>query len=320
MAAGLEDRFHVDLEERAEGRVRGFFQGFRPLADPGVVDQDIERAVALQRAIVPSLDHALFAKALNALEQCLGAAGYGLILASHNFDPDHERRQIENLLSRRIDALVLVGAERDAATYALLEDKAVPYVSTWIVDPENRRPGVGFDNFAAGHRIASYLLELGHRDLAMISAATEHNDRARQRQAGVRRALAERDLVLLPERVVERPFGHLEGQHGFKYLMGLPDPPTAIVCGADIFAVGAVLQAGKLGIRVPQQVSITGFDDIDLAALVDPPLTCVSAPIAEMGFRAGEYLLERLKGNTVPPTTLLDVEIVLRQSTAPPPR
>lgn len=211
-------------------------------------------------------------------------------------------------------------AERDAATYALLEDKGVPNVTTWVVDPQHRHPGIGFDNFAAGHRIASYLLELGHRDFAMISAPSEHNDRARQRLDGVRQALAERDLVLLPERVIERPFGHLEGQYGFNYLMELPDPPTAIVCGADIFAVGAVLQSRKLGIKVPEDVSITGFDNMDLAALVDPPLTSVSAPIAEMGFRAGEYLLERLKGNTVSPTTLLDVELVLRKSTAPPNR
>ena len=268
--------------------------------------------------VVPTLDHALFAKALNSLEQRLMQEGYTLVVAASGFDAAQERRQVESLLSQRVDGLVLVGVARDPAIYALLQAKKLPYVTTWVVDPEARHPGVGIDNRAAGHRIASHLCDLGHRDFGMILAETAQNDRAAERLAGVRAALEERGLTLAAERVIERPLDLLEGGYAFRHLMSLSLAPSAVICSADVFAVGAALESRQLGLRIPDDVSLTGFDDIELASLIDPPLTTLSVPVREIGARSADYLLKRLRGEAVPDRTLLDVKLVLRESTAAP--
>ncbi len=295
----------------------------RAVVDLGYLPNAAARALASKRSrmvgvIVPTLDHALFAKALNSLEGRFAAAGYTLVVAASGFDPDRERRQVEGLLTHRIDALVLVGASRDPAVYALLETQGLPYVTTWVVDEDGRHPGVGIDNHGAGQRIADYLLDLGHRDLAVISAETARNDRARQRLAGVRAALEARGLSIPSERVIERPLDLLEGGHAFRHLMSLSPAPSAVICGADLFAVGAIFESAKLGLRVPQNVSVTGFDDIELASLIDPPLTTLRVPVREIGERSADYLLRRLRGEAVPNSTLLEVELLLRGSTAAP--
>ena len=295
----------------------------RAVADLGYLPNAAARALASKRSrmvgvVVPTLDHALFAKALNSLEGRLAEAGYTLVVAASGFDPQRERKQIESLLSHRIDALVLVGAARDPAVYALLESQGLPYVTTWVVDEDGRHPGVGIDNRAAGRRIAAYLLGLGHRDFAVISAETARNDRARQRLAGVRQALEAGGVPLAPERVIERPLDLLEGGYAFRHLMSLSPRPGAVICGADLFAVGAVFESRRLGLRIPADVSVTGFDDIDLASLTDPPLTTLRVPVREIGERSADYLLKRLRGEAVPGSTLLEVELLLRGSTAAP--
>ncbi|MDJ0943958.1 MAG: LacI family DNA-binding transcriptional regulator [Kiloniellales bacterium] len=295
----------------------------RAVAELGYLPNAAARALASKRSrmvgvVVPTLDHALFAKALNSLEGRFAAAGYTLVVAASGFDRERERRQVESLLTHRIDALVLVGAARDPAVYALLRGQGLPYVTTWVVDQDEGHPGVGIDNRAAGRRIADHLLDLGHRDFGVISAETAENDRARARLAGVRAALEARGVALARERVIERPLDLLEGGYAFRHLMGLSPAPSAVICGADLFAVGAVFESPRLGLRVPDDVSVTGFDDIDLASLVDPPLTTLRVPVREIGERAADYLLKRLRGEAVPDSTLLEVELLLRGSTAAP--
>jgi LacI family transcriptional regulator len=307
------------VSARTRARVEDAVKALGYLPD-GAARTLASRRSRIVGAIVPTLDHALFAKALDSLEQHLARDGYTLIVASCGFDPGHEARQVRTLLSQRIDGLMLVGLERDPATYALLRAKGVPYVTTWVTDAPGGHPGIGIDNAEASRRIADYLLDLGHRDFAMISAPTAHNDRARQRLDGVRRALGERGLDLAPERSVERPFDLAEGRHAFQYFMQLRPRPTAVVCGADIFAIGALFEARRMGIAVPGEVSVTGFDDTDMAAQIDPQLTTVHVPVAELGRRAGNYLLGRVSGRPVADRTLLDVDLVVRDSTAPPPR
>ncbi len=289
----------------------------------GYVPNGAARALASKRSrmigvIVPTLDHAIFADAINSIEQRLGQDGYTLIVASNRFDPDQEHVQVQTLLSHRVDALVLVGVDRDPATYRLLQSKGVPYVTIWVVDPQSRHPGVGIDNTAAAHRVTSYLLDLGHRSFGVISACTDYNDRARQRLRGVEIALEERGLALPPDSIIERPIDLMEGQLGLKYLMEQRPRPSAIVCSSDVLAAGAILGSRKLGIKIPDDVSITGFDDMELASQIDPPLTTVSLPIPAMSLRAAEYLLARLNGHPVSSSTILDTELVLRESTAPP--
>jgi LacI family transcriptional regulator len=289
----------------------------------GYVAHGAARALASRRtrtvgAVIPTLDNAIFANTVHALQKTLDDAGYMLLLASHEFDAEVEVRVTRTLIERGVDALVLLGTTHHPALWQMIETHQLPYVLTWALDPAGRHPCVGFDNRAAGLRIARYLLELGHREFAMVSGITMGNERARGRVEGVRVALAERGLDLAPRRVIEKPYTLSAGREGLRELLGAPDRPTAVICGNDVLAIGALAECHERGTAVPREISITGFDDMEIAAAVTPALTTVHFPTAELGALAAQHLLARLAGEEVELRTELPVELVVRGSTAPP--
>ncbi len=291
----------------------------------GYVAHGAARALAEQRtrtvgAVIPTLNNAIFARSINALQQSLAQSSYALLLASHEYDPVTELELTRRLLERGIDGLVLVGTDHDPALYALLDKFQVPYVLTWALDAQQRHPCIGFDNRAAALEIARHLLDLGHTRFAMISGLTAHNDRARDRIAGVRAALRARNIALDPDDVVERPYSFASGQQAMTELLRRREAPTAVICVNDVHAVGALLACQALGVEVPRQVSVTGFDDMDISEHIPPGLTTMRVPKAEMGRAAADYLLRRLAGRDVAATTELDLEWIVRGSTGPAPR
>ena len=269
-------------------------------------------------AIFPSLDSALFGGTLEALQSEIAGSGYTPVVASSNYDPEQERNHLRNMLASGIDALMLVGAAREASVYRLIRRREVPYVLTWVAGTDDAHPCIGFDNRAAAAAVTRHLLDMGHRRFAMISGATANNDRAAGRMAGVQAALEERGLTLDPTRIITRPFGVEEGRAALRLLMAREPRPTAIICGADPFAYGALLECQNLGLAVPDDLSITGFDDMWLSASLPPGLTTLRTPRNEMGTLAGRYMLSVLAGEETLPPRPLDFELIVRGSTGPP--
>lgn len=290
----------------------------------GYVAHGAARALASRRtrtigAVIPTLDNAIFANTTHALQKTLDEAGYTLLLASHEFDPAVEARATRALIERGVDGLVLLGTTHDPSVFRMIEAHRLPYVLTWALDPDGRHPCVGFDNRGAGVRVADYLLDLGHCEFAMISGITANNERARERLEGVRAALAARGGELPATRIVEKPFTLAAGGEGLREVMRGAPAPTAVVCGNDVLAIGALAECNARGILVPQQLSITGFDDMEIAAAVPPGLTTVRFPTGELGALAANHLLMRLAGESVELRRELPVELVVRGTTAPPP-
>ena len=294
--------------------------------DLGYVAHGAARALATRRthtigAIIPTLDNAIFANTTHALQKALDEAGYTLLLACNEFDPEIEMRATRALIARGVDGLVLVGTTHHPDLFATIEAHGVPYVLSWALDKDGRHPCVGFDNRGAAMRLVKYLVELGHRRFAMISGLTANNERALERRDAVREALAARGIALPPSRLVEEPFTLNAGREGLaQVLHGREAPPTAVICGNDVLAIGAIAECHARGLRVPQDISVTGFDDMEIAALINPSLTTVRFPTRELGSLAAQHLLARLGAKTVPLCRELPVELVVRESTAPPRR
>lgn len=289
----------------------------------GYVAHGAARALASRRtrtigAVIPTLDNAIFANTTHALQKALDEAGYTLLLASHEFDPAIEARATRALIERGVDAMVLLGTTHDPSVFRMIAAHRVPYVLTWALDPGGHHPCVGFDNRAAAVQVADYLLDIGHREFAMISGLTANNERARERLEGVRAALAARGGELPAARIVEKPFTLAAGREGLREVMRGAPSPTAAICGNDVLAIGALAECHTQGIAVPQQLSITGFDDMEMAAAVSPGLTTVRFPTAELGVYAANHLLMRLAGKNVELRRELPVELVVRGTTAPP--
>jgi len=289
----------------------------------GYVTHGAARALASRRthtvgAVIPTLDNAIFANTAHALQKTLDDAGYTLLLACHEFDAEVEARVTRALVERGVDGLVLLGATHHPSVLRMLDTQQMPYVLTWALDASGRHPCVGFDNRAAAIQVAHHLLELGHREFAMISGVTTGNERASERLEGVRQALAERGITLAPARVLQKPYTFSAGRDGARELLGSTPRPTAIICGNDVLAIGALAGCQAEGLAVPREVSVTGFDDLEIAAVVTPGLTTIHFPTAELGSYAAQQLLARIAGKEFEMRTELPVELVIRASTAPP--
>ncbi len=267
-------------------------------------------------AIVPSFDYALYARTTSALQQRLDENGYALVLAEHHYDLTVETRIAGELVGHGVDAFVLVGLDHEDSLFALLEDYGRPYVLTWGVDPAQRHPSIGFDNQAATYQVTRHLIGLGHRRIGLLSAPVADNDRARARGEGLRAALAEAGLALDPNHVAFAPISLETAATAMRKLLDAPQRPTAVVATNDVFAVGAMMACRVAGVRIPEDISITGVDNTDLGATQTPGLTSVATPIREIGRAAADQLVARLEGRDWDAFQTFPVEIVHRGSTA----
>jgi LacI family transcriptional regulator len=270
--------------------------------------------------VVPTLDNAIFSRAIQALQLRLSEAGYRLLVASHEYSTATEAAAARSLLEHGIDAMVLVGIDHAPELWALVDNSPIPLVLTWSI--AEGRDCVGFDNRRAGRIAAEHLLSLGHRTFGIISGILQNNDRATARIAGIRDALADAGLGIPDWRISQQSFSLAGGRAGLAALLSLEEPPTAVIGGNDLLAAGALFEAQARGLRVPDQLSIIGMDNLELSEHVTPALSTVHLPTAELGRRAAELVLARLDGASLPEAIELPVDLIVRGSTGtvPPPQ
>ncbi|MBE0414202.1 LacI family DNA-binding transcriptional regulator [Yoonia sp.] len=307
----------LNLPDQVTRRTRD--KVMQAIADLGYAPNFGARAMASRRtntigAIIPTMENAIFARGLQAFQEELRTHGFTMLVASSSYRPDIEQEQIRSLVARGADALLLIGHERDPEIYRFLEAQSIPALIVWAYDPRIARPSVGFDNRAAMHDLAKEVLRRGHRRLALISAPVAMNDRARERQEGIHDAMCAAGLDPRDLQLVETPYAIENGAMAFDALMARQPRPTAVLCGNDVLAVGAMRRARELGLRVPDDVSITGFDDIELAQVVYPPLATVHVPHREMGRRAAQTLIGMVHGDISVVAVDLGAELKLRGS------
>lgn len=265
-------------------------------------------------AIVPTMSNAIFAAGLQAFQEELGKQGATLLLASSGYDLEVEEKQIRSLVSRGADGLLLIGTQRSREIYRLLEDRRIPFVIAWNYKKHPTRSCVGFDNVAASYNLAKRALDLGHTKFAIISAPLEHNDRAEGRVIGIKKALEEESIDTGNLQIIESNYSIENGAESFEALMKSKSRPTIIMCGNDVLAAGAVKMAHKMGLSVPGDISITGFDDIELASVIEPSLATVHVPHKTMGRVAAEILLKKMENPEYHSNLKLDTRIIQGQS------
>jgi len=293
------------------------------IAELGYIPHGAAQALASQRsrtigAIVPTLDNAIFAEGIQAFQQRLQDTGYTLLVASSNYSLDVERTQAEILMARGVDGMMLIGLDHHEQLFERLRQMQLPYINTWSFRYDAQHPCIGFNNFDAAERLVTYLLDIGHRRFGIISGITRDNDRAYDRLHGVLHTLSESGFGIPDDLLIECPYDIAISRQATKRLLERSEPPTIIICGNDVLAYGALLECQASGHKVPHEISITGFDDLPMSTHIQPPLTTMHVPSAEMGQKAADYLLACLNGETVPEHTEIEVNLILRGTTAPP--
>ena len=265
-------------------------------------------------AVIPTMENAVFARGLQAFQEELGRHGKTLLVASSAYSPALEDEQVRALVAGGADALFLIGYDRSPDLYDFLEARRVPALVPWSFSATEWRPAVGFDNRKAMAELARRVVDQGHRHIGCITAPVATNDRARGRVQGIQDALHEAGIDRGSLPIIETPYGIENGETAFRELMAVADHTTAIMCANDVLAVGALRAARELGLKVPRDISITGFDDIELARLADPALTTVHVPLRDMGRRASNMMIKMLRRNETVHSVELPTDIRLRQT------
>ncbi len=304
---------HPTVELEVGQRVREAAQAM------GYIARSSSRAgqTRLAGVVIPTLSHAIYATMVDGLQARLAEKNTGLIISTSTYDVDLELEQTRLLLERGATSIVLVGARHHPETIALLEQKRVPYVFTYTSDPVGSAAAVGFDNEKAGRMGARFLLDLGHRRLAMLAGVTHDNDRALGRVQGFVKELSLAGIPRERIAVIECPYQIGAGTAAMKKLMARQPRPTAVFCGSDILAVGALKHCAEASLPVPGSVSILGFDNLEIAEITTPQLTTLEVPSKEMGRIAGDYILASATQRRHLHRSELAVSLVVRESTGP---
>lgn len=281
------------------------------------------RALAARRsytigAIVPSISNALYAVMLDAFKSALEQSNYDLLLSSFDYDASKVLPKVEKFVQRGVDAIFIASVEYDADVVELLDERGIPFTTTWLSDTASSVPRIVYDHRAAALRPAQYLCELGHRQFALLTGTLKRNRRLDERHCAIVDLLRDRGIAAHDISTIEVPTYDLKcAREGFRTLLGKPVRPTAIIASNDIVAAGVILECHAQGIHVPGEISVTGFGDIDIAAHFHPPISTIRTPRAVVGAKAAEYLVSKLAGKNPSGQTNLDFEFIVRDTTGP---
>ena len=268
----------------------------------------------------PDLQHPFFHEVLGGLKQRVGAAGFDLLLFAserpgNGYGPHSYLKRARH---HNVDGCALIGLDPDDAEVRRLVRGEIPCVAIDMSIEGPRTEVVMSDNEAGARAAVRHLYELGHRRIATITGMIDSRPGV-DRLRGYRRAIQECGLAYRDDFVAYGDFYAESAREAAARLLALPERPTAIFAAADLMAIGAIRAAAEAGLRVPDDVSIVGFDDIQLAPHVNPPLTTLRQDKLGLGAAAGEALVARVAGETDrPPLRTLPVELVVRGSTGPP--
>jgi LacI family transcriptional regulator len=287
------------------------------IAALGFVPNPVARGLAGGRTLsvgvlTQSIDSPFYGGALGGIEDTLTAAGYSPLFVSGHWNGAHEARSIEVLRSRRVDGIIiLTGRLSDPALVTLAQ--SLPVVVTGRALKAPQLASLNFDNFEGGRLATHHLLQLGHRRIAFIAGDTRHPD-AKDRQRGYRSALEAAGVAYDPALVLPGNYTEESGRLALERLLDSRAPFTAIFAANDQMAFGAALGLHRRKMRVPQDVSLVGFDDVAGALFCIPPLSTVHHPVVELGQIAARAMLQLLAGDT-PELALPAPRFIVREST-----
>lgn len=269
--------------------------------------------------LISDIQNPFFTSVIRGAEDVALSRGYHLFLCNTDEDPNREDEYVRELSKKRVDGLIVASSasRRNHTLQLRLED--VPFV---FMDREVEgieADTVSVDNRLGMRLIAEHLTQLGHERVGMVSGPLEKSS-GHERYHGLRDALADLGLPLRDSLVRFGDFRVSGGREAAEELLRLPEPPTALVVSNNQMTLGALLAVRELGLRVPDEVSVVSFDDMEWAPLANPPLTALAQPTYEMGATAARILLDKIEKKAIgsPSKLFMEPELMVRGSTGSP--
>jgi DNA-binding LacI/PurR family transcriptional regulator len=290
-------------------------------AEMSYVPSDIARSLVTHRTrtigvLVPAIADPFMGRVIEGIEQAALENGHTVLIGSTQNDPDRERLVINTMRARRVDGVIVMTSHMPSRVNTPGADDAIPLVLFNEQSRDTRTPVVAVDDLRSAEMAVASLIDLGHRDIAYVGVT----DRARSNQSrlrGYRQALKTARIAARPTLVIRGRAPHHE-QLGFDALSALQQAgATAAFCYNDSVAIGLLAACAAQGVRVPRDLSVIGFDDIDTARFTSPPLSTVRQPRFELGRRAVHMLLRQLNGGERERYVTLG-QLIIRESTRAP--
>ncbi|HKA17797.1 MAG TPA: LacI family DNA-binding transcriptional regulator [Blastocatellia bacterium] len=289
-------------------------KGYRPSA---IARSLVTRRTKTIGVVVTRIADPFIAEVVNGIEEVANDHGYSVFLANSNADPDREVKVVHSFHERRVDG-ILVTASRVGALYMpLLTEMRVPTVLINNQHPGDFVHSVMIDNVIASSQATEHLIHLGHKRVAYIGDQYGFQSDT-ERFAGYRRALGIADVPFLPELIAHGDGNAEGGMRAMQKLLETVEPPTAVFCYNDMSALGALRAIRAKSMRVPEDISVVGFDDLFIASYTNPALTTISQPMKHMGSTAMEILLKLFNGENSQNNIKVQGQLIVRESTAAP--
>ncbi|MBT0570555.1 LacI family DNA-binding transcriptional regulator [Curvibacter sp. CHRR-16] len=294
----------------------------RAIRDLGYVPSAVARSLKRNSThtlgmLIPNSSNPYFAEIVRAVEDRCFGAGYALVLCNTDDEPHRQHIYLQVLAERRIDGLIVISTGDDQDLITMLHGMTIPTVVVDREIPDPTGDQIGADQLHGALLAVRHLVSLGHRHIACIGGP-EGLAPSQQRIAGWQQALAEAGVNAAADQLWRGNFSAQGGYEAMHAILRSQQRPSAVFACNDLMAIGALRAAHEIGLRVPDELSIVGFDDIELANFCSPPLTTVSQPKQRIGALAVDMLLERVKGRRqAVRKVLLHPELHVRASTAP---
>lgn len=265
--------------------------------------------------IVPDICDPFFSEIIRGIEVTAANHGYLVLIGDCAHQNQQEKTFIDLIITKQIDGMLLLGSRLPFDASIEEQRNLPPMVMANEFAPELELPTVYIDNLTAAFDAVNYLYEQGHKRIGCI-AGPEEMPLCHYRLQGYVQALRRCGIMVDPQYIARGDFTFEAGSKAMQQLLDLPQPPTAVFCHSDVMALGALSQAKRQGLKVPEDLSIIGFDNIDLTQFCDPPLTTIAQPRYEIGREAMLLLLDQMQGQHVGSgSRLMDCELIIRGST-----
>ena len=245
-------------------------------------------------AIIPTIEHSVFAKFISALEQSMASGGYSLVLAISHANEEDELKAARKLLGMGAEAFILSGDAHSLELFDLFERRNVPFVVTSVWNLVRDYPLIGYDNFSLSSEAVQFIANKGHTDIAILHGPLSQNDRTRMRREGALSKQSEHINLTFFETSLDVAGGKI----AIRRALDGNDKLTAALCFSDVLALGAYVELNRSGLIIPDDFSVMGFDNIDWAEAVEPPLTTIELPDYKMASEVASQLMAHLEFGT----------------------
>ncbi|WP_169309233.1 LacI family DNA-binding transcriptional regulator [Desulforhopalus sp. IMCC35007] len=265
--------------------------------------------------IIPNINNPVFAESTMGVQEHADKKNTRVILGNSYYKYSQEENLVKVLRESQIDGLIITTTNLKGNVLKNLVDEKFPFVLLFSTVKGGPFSAVGIDNYKGGYLATEHLVNLGHKRIGMVAGNFSMTDRSYHRWHGYKGCLRDSGLTYSKELLVQTDYSLSGGEASIKKLLCLPSPPTAVFCSNDYIALGALKGARDMGLTLPADLSIVGFDDMQTASYMVPALTTVHQPAYEMGRRAAEVLFQLIESPGKPLQDMMETNLIVREST-----